>query len=785
MIERLYTRDEDYATRVMEMTTRGLSLRAASVDEGTRSVEAVLSTDNPVRVFDWRRYEPIDEVLVTSGAQLPSRIVMLDAHFRWSNDSVVGSIREIRVEGNQIVGRLYFAEGPKDSPEERIWQKVRQGHITDVSVGYRVDDYVDIPPGTTQTVGGRTYTARKLTLRVSTNWTPREGSVVPIGADEFAKIRSELGLANANAPNRERSMNPELRRYLESIGLRGDATEAEAQSFYRALGGDARTRADELAGDQRSQGQTATQAQQPTGQAAQRTESPQPPPAFQGQRGQGAPPVAAPAAPMTQGAERQGDGAELMTRTQPQQQQAPQPNEAELRRQAAEAERERINYIQSLRGDDVPEDLLTRAINEGWDEPRVNSEVLQRIRSGRPETVQHAPNQISRSHERDCTERALAAGFMHRVGLGNRIVPPNATDAQRSELERLAEQGERYRGYTMAEMCRESLRISRREVPHDREEMIRAAVSTPTLANAFTTSVNARLLMSFEEAPDTTQGWVHEEDVADFKQNDRIALGKQAGLQKLPRGDTAKHATFEDNAESYKIARYAKQFVVDEQDIIDENIGIFQKVPAEMGAAARRLRPDLVYAILLANADMRDSVALFHSSSHGANLITDVLNAAGLKAGAIVMGKQTEDGVNLNLMPRFLVVPQDLMFTARELVRSTQILIAGDTDQERGNINTIADLDLQIRVDNRIGAAGVTDPATGTAHTGSATNWFLASEPMRTIEVGYLSGSGRRPQMRRFVLDRGQWGIGWDIKMDIGGKSLDWRGLVKSTGAGG
>ena len=98
--------------------------------------------------------------------------------------------------------------------------------------------------------------------------------------------------------------------------------------------------------------------------------------------------------------------------------------------------------------------------------------------------------------------------------------------------------------------------------------------------------------------------------------------------------------------------------------------------------------------------------------------------------------------------------------------------------------NIIQGEGLAIRVDNSIGVAGVTDPTNDTARAGSATNWFLASRPNRTLIVAYLAGSGRGPQIRPYTLSQGQWGVGWDIKMDIGAKALGYRGLFKSTGAG-
>ena len=93
-------------------------------------------------------------------------------------------------------------------------------------------------------------------------------------------------------------------------------------------------------------------------------------------------------------------------------------------------------------------------------------------------------------------------------------------------------------------------------------------------------------------------------------------------------------------------------------------------------------------------------------------------------------------------------------------------------------VNTLADVGLQIRSDSRI-ENGVIDPTTETLRSGSATRWMLAADPNRvpTITLAFLAGTGRVPQTRNFVLDRGQWGMGWDIKFDIGVGALGYRGL--------
>jgi hypothetical protein len=212
-------------------------------------------------------------------------------------------------------------------------------------------------------------------------------------------------------------------------------------------------------------------------------------------------------------------------------------------------------------------------------------------------------------------------------------------------------------------------------------------------------------------------------------------------------------------------------------------------MPVEMGAAAARLRPDLVYSILLANDELiADNGVLFNAtavttSGGHANLTTADLAADAIQAAILAMGAYRSDDAVLNIRPRFLIVPSALQWIGKELLTSTALAKVGDTDNTFYPINVIADEGLTLVIDDRIGVAGVTDPTDGEALVGTATNFFLSAGGSRTIRVAYRAGTGRRPTMRSFNLDQGQWGMGWDINMDIGAKAMDYRGLHKSTGA--
>jgi len=432
--------------------------------------------------------------------------------------------------------------------------------------------------------------------------------------------------------------------------------------------------------------------------------------------------------------------------------------------------------------------LQAHAIEQGWTVERTELEVLRASRVTGPAV--HV-----RSHDRDCTVQALEGAMILRAG-GRLDAPayqsPRAIQAGipawlRSPINdatrnRIMEAAHRYADMSAVDLCREALRIEGRDAPHGRSEMIQAAFSSSALTNVFTTNVNAVLLTTYLEAPDTTVGWVREAEVGDFKTQERIRLAKSSGLEKLPRGGEADHLSRADVGESYRIARYAKQFQVDEQDVIDDSLGALADTPQEMGLAAGRLRPDLVYGVLLANPTLTATARALFNSTDGNLKTTSALAADKLRAAVSAMYLFAENGVNLNLKPTHLIVPPSLRHLSYELANSSQILIAGTAGSvtERGSNNALLADGLIPVADARL-ENGVRDPSSGTTYAGLATTWYLACAYAQTIEVGYLRGTGRSPRVRSFKLEQGKYGIGWDVSMDIGAKALDWRGLVKAT----
>ena len=465
--------------------------------------------------------------------------------------------------------------------------------------------------------------------------------------------------------------------------------------------------------------------------------------------------------------------------------------------EALRAERARVAAIEARAKDFAEHDeIRSQAISEGWSDERFAAALLDAVRAKRSAPVgRQAPAIHSTSHEQRCNVDALSLAVAQRLGVAvdSRSIErckesPELSGvfrkpAESDERKRAMDAAWEYRSMSLVDIAREAVRLSGRPVTHDRTELLKRAFSTAEFGDIFSNSISAAVLVGYVEAADSTVAWTSEAEVPNFLTNERHLMGKFGQLKQLKTGGTADDVDSDSVKETYKVKRYAGKFTLDEQDIINDSLGAMDQIaPMDMGAAARQLRPDLVYSILLANANLVDSVALFEASSHKNLLTSSALSTATLGTMMQTFLKQRIEGRPLSLRQRFLIVPADLYITALNVAQSPQ---RADATSGAGSDNVISQFGIQVIADDRLGAVGVTNPDGGAALTGSATSWYGACRPgengAKTIEVGFIRGMGRMPRLRSYALSQGQYGLGWDISMDIGAKALDYRAMCKAN----
>jgi len=116
-----------------DLLLRDAAFRPASFDEEALSVEAVLATGAPIPRRD--AAGPYLEILDLTGLELfrAEGVAVLDSHRRYGLEHVLGRVRELRVEGDELVGRIFFSRRPDVAP--RV-QDVRDGITPHLSVGF-------------------------------------------------------------------------------------------------------------------------------------------------------------------------------------------------------------------------------------------------------------------------------------------------------------------------------------------------------------------------------------------------------------------------------------------------------------------------------------------------------------------------------------------------------------------------------------------------------------------------------------------------------------------------
>ena len=490
-------------------------------------------------------------------------------------------------------------------------------------------------------------------------------------------------------------MNRELRAYLESIGLSRDASAREAWEFYARLEGEQRERAIALRGNQPPRNAEPTNG------------------TFNGPTANNDGPTPAPGVSSPGPGDARGDAAHSEGTTGG----AAQTDLESVRC----AERQRIQEILRLADEHgIEHDVAQRAIAEGLTVDQASRQFLASLRGSRqPAQSASGPAIHARSREGDRTLDVLQGAMLLREGVAvdnESFRPQHAAalrgmprwltlDINNDERQRAMDLAHNFMQMSLVDICREAVRLDGGRPSYNTDEMIRAAVSGSSLSAIFSAVVNASLLAAYMDAPDTTQGWVAEVDVPNFLPHERSAMGKFGKLTKLPSGAEAEHVDTDDAKETSRIARYAGQFVVDEQDIINDRFGALESMtPSEMGNIAAQLRPDLIYAILLANPTMdSDGIALFHAN-HG-NLDANAFSATNLEIGIAKMAQQRIKSRPLNVRARYLIVPHDLRFRAD--IELTSAERRNQAANDSGTRNPLADLGIIAVADDRIGAAGV------------------------------------------------------------------------------
>lgn len=463
----------------------------------------------------------------------------------------------------------------------------------------------------------------------------------------------------------------------------------------------------------------------------------------------------------------------------------------DLEAKAKELGAESLSF--KIQGKDI--NLLAHAKEEGWTVDKFALEALLESRHKGPAGYVHA--------SAGSNPAALVGSLMLRAGVKldsnvygkdrelaaqlNAAAGGNepcflTLDVNAAARDKAMNDAYKLRGMSLVDLCRQVCQLEAGYQGYNQTEVVHAAMSSNTLSWIFTTNFAAQMIAGWDEEQDTTQGWCFENrDVPNFLLQERGRMIGVTELTKHTAGGSADHANASDNYETYRIERFSRQFVVDEIDIINDRFGaLAQTTPMELGRAAKRVRPNLVYGILKRNPNMRDTAALM-SAARGNKNFSSALAAPTLKASISAFQIQTESGVILNLNPTHYIGPPTLRWTIAQLLQSTTIVGAASGN---GDKNTLESVIPNVVNESRLELTH-NDPSDNTNVAGSTSTWYLANAQRPPIEVGLLRGGSAVPGVTNWKKngEDGQYLVGFSVKHDIGAKAIRYQTIQQNVAA--
>lgn len=428
---------------------------------------------------------------------------------------------------------------------------------------------------------------------------------------------------------------------------------------------------------------------------------------------------------------------------------------------ALKLERERIKAIKAVCDGDAA--IEAQAIEAGWTADETAAAVLKSIRAQRPTL-----NVITKA-EAAGGDAVVKAALMIRAGIAE-------AEILKDTGEQALEAGYKARNISIQDAANECIRAAGGHVGLGFGNTDIRAAFTTALPGILGDVANKRLQKAFKAYNPIALKLAQDVDLNDFKASDIYSIADFSNLTEVATSGTDVAKLAADKVVEHKgtnqLKTYGKIISLTRQQIINDDLGAFLRIADLLGTRSAKTIDQLFFAKLLSNPAMADENELF-SVAHN-NIVDIASNALSIDAvkGAIAKFlKQTGlDGEPVGVMPKYLVVPPELFFLAKEICES-QYIVSGNTAKTAA-LNSVAGL-----------LEAVQSPYLSNAsYTGySAADWYLFGDAneLPAMEVGFLKGNAT-PTIEGSDAEFDTLGYSWRVYYDIGIGVADYRGVLKA-----
>jgi hypothetical protein len=386
------------------------------------------------------------------------------------------------------------------------------------------------------------------------------------------------------------------------------------------------------------------------------------------------------------------------------------------------------------------------------------------IESARGELLAHLQQSSPRIDGRASITRDERDTFMERMlnVVAHRVSPriPLREDARPWASRRLSDIG------------REFLRVAGEStLGNDAEVFLRwgALHTTSDFGNFLAELFNKQLLVAYKIAPSGLKLLARAATVNDFRQKHVYRNSPMGTLLPVNEHGEFKRVDKSDvKPESYAIASFAGVFGITRQALVNDDLGIFNDIGAQLSIQAAEFENAQLASLLVSNPIMSDGNALF-SAAHGnlagtGGAIADTT----LTAARLALRMMTnQNGQPISVEPKYLLAP-----ATQETV--AQKGLAAIYPPQTNDANVFQDF-ARLVVDARLDHLGQTLP------------WYLFGDVAQVpvLEFSYLTGYEGPRVYTRVGFAGGSDIDGTEVlcQLDYGCGVISWQGAYKNPGA--
>jgi hypothetical protein len=424
-----------------------------------------------------------------------------------------------------------------------------------------------------------------------------------------------------------------------------------------------------------------------------------------------------------------------------------------LRKEAVAAERQRsLDIHTAVRAAKVENSFAEKLVADGVTIDEARAQILNKLAEADKTPVVRtatSPATTITVDEVENTRNAMSDALQHRAMPGSVKLEGKAHD---------------FKYMSMLEMARTCL-IAKGEKgnSYSPSETIKRAIATTDYPNLLTATTERSIRRVYEALPAEWKNIASQISAKDFREKTGIAVDGKVTFEEIAEGGEYKQSLLlQDDSAKIKLKTYGRKIKISRQAIINDDLDVFGKLPKLLAQGAANFQADKVWGLITGNAKTPDAVVLFHTATHknlaGAGAVISETTLAAARTAMYRM--KTPAGENMPILPKYLVVPVELLVTAQKLMQSLIASAANDVNTMQGA--------FQIMTNPRLT---------------NATEWYLAADPSQTEGLVYAYLEGEEGLYIDKEIDFNDDSVSTKARLDFDCQAWDYRGWYKNPGA--